>query len=141
MSGFWSLDGAPKWWFDKRAWVGFAVGTVLLLGARWYYGPQRVPQGQVVFYSTAWCPYSTALREHLNASRIPYVERDIEGSWGNFMRYMWAAGRNGSLPVVQVGPKVVAKGFYQAAIDQELKAAGYHPLIAAAGPDGASQRR
>src|SRR4051812_3838505 len=112
--GFWSLRNAPKWWFDKRAWIGIAVLAALLLGSRWYYGPQRVAPREVVFYGTAWCPYSAALREHLVASGIPFQERNVEDSFGNFMRYVWAAGRNSSLPVVQVGPRVVAKGFYRA---------------------------
>lgn len=141
MSKFWSLDGAPKWWFDKRAWVGIAVAAALMLGARWYYGPQRIPAGQVVFYSTTWCPYSAALRDHLNASGIPYVERNIEGSWGNFVRYTWAAGRGGSVPVVQLGPKVISKGYYQEKIDTELRAAGYRPISAHAGAEGASRPR
>jgi hypothetical protein len=81
--GFWSLRNAPAWWFDKRAWAGIAVMAVILLGSRWYHGPQRVPAGQVVFYSTAGCPYSQALREHLVASKIPYVERNVEDSFGN----------------------------------------------------------
>lgn len=139
--GFWSLRNAPKWWFDKRAWVGIAVMVVILLGSRWYHGPQRVPAGQVVFYGAAWCPYSQALRDHLAASGIPYVERNVEDSFGNFLRYMWAAGRGSSLPVVQVGPKVVAKGFYRGDIDFALRAAGYKPAEGASGPDGASPRR
>jgi hypothetical protein len=54
---------------------------------------------------------------------------------------MWAAGKGASVPVVQVGPKVVAKGFYRRQIDDALKAAGYQPAQGAAGPDGASPRR
>ena len=141
MGGFWSLEGAPKWWFDKRAWLGLSIVAALLLGSRWYYGPQRVAAGQVVFYSTAWCPYSRALRQHLDASRIPYVERDIESSWSNFMRYLWAAGRGSSLPVVQIGPHVVSKGYYQTTIDEQLRAAGFGPVRDAAGPEGESAPR
>ena len=139
--GFWSLRNAPAWWFDKRAWAGIAVMAVILLGSRWYYGPQRVPAGQVVFYGTAWCPYSQALREHLAASKIPYVERNIEGSFGNFVRFMWAAGKGAGLPVVQVGPRVVSKGFYLKQIDDALRSAGYRPVPGDARAEGASQRR
>lgn len=114
--------------------------AVLLFSSRWYYGPGRVPAGQLVFYGTAWCPYSQALKEHLVASKIPFVERDVEASFGNFQRFMWAAGKGAGMPVVQVGPKVVAKGYYPRQIDDALKAAGYQP-VAAAGAEGASQRR
>jgi len=138
--GFWSLRNAPSWWFDKRTLIVFAIVVPLLLGSRWYYGPGRVPAGQVVFYSTAWCPYCKALREHLVESHIPYVERDIEGSFGNFVRFMWAAGKGAGVPVVQVGPKVVAKGYYRRRIDAALKEAGYNPAESDAGPEGASQR-
>jgi glutaredoxin len=139
--GFFSLRNAPAWWFSRRAWAGLAVCAVLMLGSRFVYGPQRVPAGQVVFYGTAWCPYSQALREHLVASKIPFVERDIEASFANFQRYLWAAGRGGSIPVVQVGSKVVSKGFYRAQIDDALKAAGLQPATGASGPEGASERR
>ena len=138
--GFWSLEGAPKWWFDKRSWAVFAVAVVVLLASRWYYGPARVPAGQVVFYGTAWCPYTQALREHLAASGIPYQERNIEDSWENFVRFTWAAGRNAGMPVVQVGPKVVAKGYYRQPIDDALRNAGYRPA-AGGGPEGESRRR
>ncbi len=139
--GFWSLRNAPEWWFSKRAWAGIAVFVVLLLGSRFAYGPQRIPAGQVVFYGTAWCPYTKALREHLAASGVPFVERNVEDSLTNLQRFMWAAGRGASMPVVQVGPKVVAKGFYRAEIDAALKVAGYQPATGPAGPEGGSQRR
>lgn len=139
--GFWSLRNAPKWWFDKRAWIGIAIATVILLGSRWYHGPGRVPPRQVVFYGTAWCPYTAALRDHLAASGIPYVERNIEDSFDNFVRYVWAAGKGAVMPVVQVGPRVVAKGYYRSDIDHALKLAGYRPAEGDAGPEGASQRR
>jgi glutaredoxin len=139
--GFWSLRNAPKWWFDKRAWAAGAVLVAFLLGSRWHFGPGRVPEGQVLFYGASWCQYCAALRSHLDASRIPYVERDVEESWGNFQRYMWAAGKGGVLPVVQVGPRVVAKGFRRAEIDAALRSAGYLPADDQAGPDGGSPRR
>lgn len=139
--GFWSLRNAPSWWFDRRAWYGIAIMAVVLFGSRWYYGPQRVPAGQVVFYGTTWCPYTQALREHLIASKIPFVERNVEESFGNLQRFMWAAGKRAGMPVVQVGPKVVAKGYYRRQIDDALKAAGYRPVESASGPEGASQRR
>jgi glutaredoxin len=141
MSGFWSLEGAPKWWFDRRVWALFAAGLVAMSIARWHYGPGRVAAGEVVVYGAAWCPYSQALIAHLDASGIPYKDRDIEGSMENFLRYVFAAGRRSSLPVVQVGPRVVAKGFYRAEIDQALVAAGYKPSANAAGVDGASAPR
>lgn len=139
--GFWSLRNAPSWWFDKRAWAGIAVMLVLLLGSRSYYGPQRVPAGEVVFYGTTWCTYTQALREHLIASKIPFVERDVEASFANLQRFMWAAGKGASMPVVQVGPKVVAKGYYRRPIDDALRAAGYQPATDAGRAEGGSPRR
>ena len=139
--GFWSLRNAPKWWFDRRAWAMGAVMVVVLLGSRWYYGPGRVPEGQVVFYGAQWCQYCAALRGHLDASKIPYTERDVEDSFGNKIRFMWAAGKGGVLPIVQVGPRVVSKGFRRAQIDAALRAAGFKPADDPAGPDGGSPRR
>ena len=139
--GFWSLRNAPAWWFDKRSWAVLAVVAVVLLGSRWIYGPGRVPAGQVVFYGTAWCPYSQALREHLVASKIPFVERNVEESFSNLQRFMWAAGKGAGMPVVQVGPKVVAKSYCRRQIDDALKAAGFQPVPGTSGMEGASQRR
>jgi glutaredoxin len=139
--GFWSLRNAPAWWFDRRAWVGIALMAALLLGSRWYHGPGRVPARQVVVYGAAWCPYTQALGDHLAASGVRFESRDIDASFGNFLRYMWAAGRNSSLPVVQVGPRVVAKGFYRRDIDLALRVAGYQPAEGGSGAEGASARR
>ena len=139
--GFWSLRNAPAWWFDKRAWFVLAIVAVVLLGSRWYHGPGRVPPRQVVFYGAAWCPYSQALREHLAASNIPYEERSVDESFGDLVRYMWAAGKGGRLPVVQVGPAVVSRGYYRNNIDLALKAAGYKPAEGPSEPEGGSERR
>jgi hypothetical protein len=138
---FWSLEGAPKWWFDKRAWIVFAIVAAVLLGARWYWGPGRVPAGKILFYGATWCPYSQALRAHLTASGVPYEERNVEGSFGNLMGYIWASGKGGRLPLVQVGPAVVSKGFYREPIDAALRRAGFRPAEKSAGPEGGSERR
>ena len=124
----------------KRAWV-FAVSLAVLLAAHWAYGPGRVPEGKVLFYGASWCPYSDALRKHLAASRIPYEEKNVDDSFGNLVGYMLASGRNGRLPLVQVGPRVISKGFYQRDIDAALVRAGFHPDATSSGPEGASERR
>ena len=85
--------------------------------------------------------YSQALRDYLTASNIPFQERNVDDSFGNLMGYMCAAGRGGRLPLVQVGPRVVSKGFYRREIDDALRIAGYKPAAGAAGPEGASERR
>jgi glutaredoxin len=139
--GFWSLRNAPKWWFDKRALAVFAITLVVLGAGRWAYGPGQVSQGKVVFYSATWCPYSESLRNYLTQSNIPFEERNVEDSFANVARYMFASGKGGRLPLVQVGPKVVAKGFYRGDIDVALKSAGFKPLERDAGPEGGSERR
>ncbi len=139
--GFWSLRNAPKWWFDKRSlWVLAAV-VVVTIAWKVAYGPSRVPAGKVVFYSASYCPYSDALREHLRASNIPYEERGVDESFGNVLRFMAASGRGGRLPLVQVGPKVVSKGFHRAEIDAALMDAGFRPVRGPAGAEGGSERR
>lgn len=139
--GFWSLRNAPAWWFDKRTLSLLAVGVALMLGLRWAYGPGRVPEGTVVVYGASWCPYTASLVKHLDASRIPYEERDVEASFTNLLGYMFASGRRGVLPVVLVGPRVVSKGFHRGEIDLALAQAGFHPDPGATGADGASERR
>jgi len=81
------------------------------------------------------------MRDHLTASGIPFQERNVEDSFSNLMGYMWAAGRGGRLPLVQVGPRVVSKGFYRQPIDDALRVAGYKPTGGASAPEGASERR
>lgn len=139
--GFWSLRNAPKWWFDKRSIAVFAIVVPLLLGSRWYYGPGRVPHGQVVFYSATYCGYSTALREYLQGANIPFEERNVEDSWGNAMRYMWSSGKGGRLPLVQIGPKVVSKGLNRGDINRALMEAGFKPPSWPSGPEGGTERR
>jgi hypothetical protein len=56
-------------------------------------------------------------------------------------RYVWATGKGAALPVVQVGPRVVAKGYYRSDIDHALKLAGHIPAAGDSGREGASQRR
>jgi hypothetical protein len=139
--GFWSLRNAPKWWFDKRAWAVFAIVVVVMTGLRIAYGPGRVPEGQVVFYSATYCGYSTALREYLQYANIPFVERNIDDSFANGLRYSFAAGKGGRLPLVQIGPKVVSKGLYRGDINNALSAAGFKPPPWPSGPEGGTERR
>ena len=139
--GFWSLRNAPRWWFDKRSWAVAGLALLVLIGARIAYGPSRVPAGQVVFYSASYCGYSTALREYLQASNIPFQERSVEDSFANVVRYMFASGRGGSLPLVQVGPVVVSKGFHRAEIDLALRGAGFKPKEGPVGPQGGTVRQ
>jgi hypothetical protein len=59
-----------------------------------------------------------------------------------FIRYLWASGRNSAIPVVQMGPRVVAQGFYPAKLDPLLRSAGYTPVeVTLAGVEGESSGR
>lgn len=139
--GFWSLRNAPSWWrHASTRWLILGLMAVLL-GSRWYHGPGRVPAGRVVVYGADWCPYTRALRAHLAASGIPFEERDVDASFEDAVRFSWAAGRGGMLPLVQVGPRVVSKGYVRQPIDHALRAAGFNPSDDPGGPEGASERR
>jgi glutaredoxin len=77
---------------------------------------------QVVIYTTTWCPYCKQLRRDLAASKVPYVEYDVEKSVQGQLG-MWAL-RGRGVPVSAVGSKVV----YGYRIDQiaaGLKDIGY----------------
>ncbi|GAB3541654.1 hypothetical protein GCM10027343_12450 [Noviherbaspirillum agri] len=60
---------------------------------------------QVVIYTTTWCPYCKQLREDLAASKVPYVEYDVEKTLPGWLG-MWAL-RGRGVPVSTVGSKVV----------------------------------
>lgn len=60
---------------------------------------------QVVIYTTTWCPYCKQLREDLAASKVPYVEYDVEKSVQGQLG-MWAL-RGRGVPVSAIGSQVV----------------------------------
>jgi len=91
---------------------------------------------QVVIYTTTWCPYCKQLREDLAASKVPYVEYDVEKSLQGQLG-MWAL-RGRGVPVSAVGSKVVY-GYRVDQIAAGLKDIGYTylPVSTAMPPEAA----
>jgi len=82
---------------------------------------------QVVIYTTTWCPYCKQLREDLAASKVPYVEYDVEKSLQGQLG-MWAL-RGRGVPVSAVGSQVVY-GYRVDQIADGLRNLGYTDLPA-----------
>jgi glutaredoxin len=77
---------------------------------------------RIVIYTTAWCPYCKMLRQDLAASRVPYIEYDVETSAQGQLGMWILLGRG--VPVSVIGPKVV----YEYRVDEialALKPLGY----------------
>ena len=134
---FWSLENAPSYWRKKSFWVLIGCGLVLAVGNHSLYSPSRNPEGRVVMYSASWCPFSAALRQHLAASGVPVIERDIVTSWAGWWGHTIAGGKRAPVPILLVGPTVI-RGFRRAEVDAALTSAGYKPVQNASGPDGES---
>ena len=60
---------------------------------------------RVVIYTTEWCPYCKQLRADLAASKVPYVEYDVEKSLQGQLG-MWTL-RGRGVPVSAIGSQVV----------------------------------
>jgi glutaredoxin len=100
------------------------LGSLLALdrALTYAYHPARGnPPDGVVILTTQWCGYCAALRQHLQANGIPYIERDTERSWAGY----WGlyAVRARGVPVTAIGSEVIL-GFAPR-IDATLVEAGY----------------
>jgi mycoredoxin len=123
---------APKSRPRRAAVIGLTVGIALLslvLGADWIMlrmhdpRPSNAP-GNVIIYTTAWCPYCEALRVQLRNSGIPYTELDVEKSLAASYAHRAVGGRG--IPVTVVGQEVVY-GLDRERLDSILRAAGHNP--------------
>ena len=62
-------------------------------------------EGDVVMYTTSWCPYCAKARRYLNAANIPFTEHDIEKSEEAYKEYQRLSDRG--VPVLAIGDTVV----------------------------------
>ena len=97
------------------------VLTGLDRSAAWLHRPDA-DSTDIVIYSTTWCDYCAALREHLDTHAIPYTDHDVESSLQDGMGFWTLRGRG--VPVSVIGPDVV-HGFNLEGINHALAALGY----------------
>lgn len=64
-----------------------------------------VRSGDVVLYSTSWCPYCSKTRDFLNSADIPFTEYDIEKSAYAYQEYEELSGRG--VPVLRIGEQTI----------------------------------
>ena len=101
--------------------------SLLMLGyQRWYLwekDPRRSnAPGQVVMYSTSWCPACAKLRACLSRHQVPFDERDIEHSEQAEAEFSALEGTG--IPVTLVGERVI-HGVDAEALKVALAEAGY----------------
>jgi glutaredoxin len=63
------------------------------------------PPDHIVILTTSWCPYCHALKQALNASRLPYDSIDIERDWQS--QYAHYSTRRSGIPVTVIGSTIV----------------------------------
>lgn len=66
---------------------------------------RNLSPGDVVLYSTSWCPYCARTRAFLQQADIPYTEYDIEKSDRAMREYEQLNGHG--VPVIKIGDKVI----------------------------------
>jgi glutaredoxin len=113
-----------KW--QRPTWIHFVIALLLALliverVAAYLYEP-RPGSKEIILYTTDWCGYCEALRVHLKAHDIPYIERDVEKSLSGLLGW-WTVGGRG-VPVSVVGEQVVY-GYQLDKIDEGLITLGY----------------
>jgi mycoredoxin len=101
------------------------AGLLLIIerGPVWYYDPRPDNSpGRVIVYSTDWCPVCERLRLCLRNHRVPFEERDVEGS--PLAEAEWTALGGFGVPLTLVGQRV-AHGMRQEELQGALAEAGY----------------
>ena len=78
---------------------------------------ESINQGDIVMYSTNWCPYCRKARLFFRQANIPYTEYDIEKSANANKEYLRISGRG--VPVFVIGEQII-QGFDKTAISEAL---------------------
>ena len=78
---------------------------------------ESINQGDIVMYSTNWCPYCRKARLFFRQANIPYTEYDIEKSANANKEYLRISGRG--VPVFVIGEQII-QGFDKTAIREAL---------------------
>ena len=108
----------------RQLWPVLFFVAVFLLGQNWWrlallldpIDPDS--SGEVVLYTTSWCPYCNKAREYLDQAGIPFQDFDIEKSPVAQREYTALQGRG--VPVIVVGDTVV-HGFDRQALRRALE--------------------
>lgn len=83
-------------------------------------GPAKIKKhGQVILYSTSWCPYCTKAANHLRKRGVAFVTKDVGKSRDNLKEMLSKSGGARGVPVVDVYGKVI-RGYSPQAMDQAL---------------------
>ncbi len=75
--------------------------------------------GQVVVYTTSWCPACKRALKYLKKRGVVFTEKDVEGSRSNLEEMLGKSAGARGVPVIDIYGKIV-RGFNRKAIDRAL---------------------
>ena len=75
--------------------------------------------GDVIIYTTSWCPACTRARKYLSGKGVSFTEKDVERSKGDLQEMLKKSGGARGVPVIDIHGKIL-RGFNSRAIDKAL---------------------
>jgi len=83
-------------------------------------GPAKTAdRGQVILYSTSWCPYCKKAASHLRSRGVAFIEKDIGRSRADMQEMLSKSGGARGVPVLDVHGTII-RGYNPSAIDAAL---------------------
>ncbi len=75
--------------------------------------------GQVLLYTTSWCPHCTRARDHLRQRGVSFTERDVERDRAALEEMLKKTGGSRGVPVIDVRGTIL-RGFSPQSVDRAL---------------------
>lgn len=83
-------------------------------------GPSKsTKHGQVILYSTTWCPYCTKAADYLRKRGVAFVTKDVGKSRSALQEMLAKSGGSRGVPVIDVHGNII-RGFNPRAVDAAL---------------------
>lgn len=79
--------------------------------------PAQKRHGQVIIYTTAWCPACKHAKAYLAQRKVAFIERDVEKSRDHLTEMLQKSGGAAGVPVIDVRGTIL-RGFNPRAIEQ-----------------------
>ncbi|HOX47112.1 MAG TPA: glutaredoxin domain-containing protein [Myxococcota bacterium] len=82
-------------------------------------GAAAPKHGQVVLYTTSWCPHCTRARDHLQKRGVSFAEKDIERDRAALEEMLRKTGGSRGVPVLDIHGTIL-RGFSPQSVDRAL---------------------